>query len=109
MYGSHRGTHRRNSKRKKSRRQCPGAAHDRRLPMTDRRRAAITGIGMVTPVGNDAPTTWANLLAGRSGVATIGEFDARGFPVQIGAEVKNFHAGNPFPDRKLLKFASRSN
>jgi len=76
--------------------------------MTKRRRAAITGIGMVTPVGNDAPTTWANLLAGRSGIATIGGFDAQGFPVQIGAEVKNFNVEDSVRDRKLLKFASRS-
>ena len=58
----------------------------------NRRRIAITGIGMVTPVGNDAPTTWANLLAGRSGIGPIRNFDASGFPTRIGAEVKDFDA-----------------
>jgi len=77
--------------------------------MTARRRVAITGIGLVTPVGNDAPTTWASLLAGRSGVAPIRGFDASGFPARIGAEVKDFDASALISDRKLLKFASRSN
>ena len=76
--------------------------------MIPRRRIAITGIGMVTPVGNDAPTTWANLRAGRSGADLIQGFDARGFPTRIGAEVKNFEPEAVIPDRKLLKFASRS-
>jgi 3-oxoacyl-(acyl-carrier-protein) synthase len=76
--------------------------------MNLRRRIAITGVGMVTPVGNDAPTTWANLLAGRSGAAPITNFDARGFATRIGAEVKDFNADAVIADRKLLKFASHS-
>jgi 3-oxoacyl-(acyl-carrier-protein) synthase len=74
--------------------------------MKQRRRIAITGIGMVTPVGNDAPTTWANLRAGKSGAARITHFDASGFSAQIGAEVKNFNPARIDSDRKLLKFAS---
>ena len=54
------------------------------------RRVAITGIGLVTPVGNDVATTWNALLAGRSGGAPITLFDASGFPVRIAAEVKDF-------------------
>jgi 3-oxoacyl-[acyl-carrier-protein] synthase II len=76
--------------------------------MTPRRRIAITGIGMVTPVGNDAPTTWTNLQAGRSGLATIQHFDASGFPVRIGAEVKNFDAAVVINNSKLLKHSTRS-
>jgi len=76
--------------------------------MTTRRRIAITGIGMVTPVGNDVPTTWANLQAGRSGLATIRHFDASGFPVRIGAEVKNFDAAAVINNSKLLKHSTRS-
>jgi len=75
---------------------------------SSQRRVAITGLGLVTPVGNDVPTTWAALVAGRSGVAQIRTFDARGFPVRIGAEVKGFEAEALIPDRKLLKFATRS-
>jgi len=80
--------------------------------VTGVRRVAITGVGMVTPVGNDAATTWASLLAGRSGGGQITLFDASGFPVHIAAEVKDFdqralqqQLGD---DRKLLKFANRS-
>jgi len=74
-----------------------------------RRRVAITGIGLVTPVGNDVATTWDALLAGRSGGAEISLFDASGFPVHIAAEVKGFRDdGDRAGDRKLLKFANRS-
>jgi 3-oxoacyl-(acyl-carrier-protein) synthase len=73
-----------------------------------RRRVAITGIGMVTPVGNDAPSTWASLQAGRSGAGPIQAFDSRGFSTRIGAEVKNFDAESVIKDRKLLKFAAKS-
>ena len=76
--------------------------------MNSRRRIAITGIGMVTPAGNDAPTTWANLLAGKSGLGTIRGFDAGGFSTRIGAEVKAFDPGAKLGRSKLLKFAARS-
>ena len=54
------------------------------------RRVAITGMGAVTPVGNDAPSTWKALLEGRSGVDHIQAFDASEFPVRIAGEVKDF-------------------
>jgi 3-oxoacyl-[acyl-carrier-protein] synthase II len=54
------------------------------------RRVAITGVGAVTPVGNDAGSMWDALVAGRSGVDVIRSFDASSFPVNIGAEVKDF-------------------
>jgi len=76
--------------------------------MTRRRRIAITGIGAVTPVGNDAPTTWSNLRACRSGLGAIRGFDASGFPTRIGAEVKDFKSERSFCGKKLLKFASRT-
>jgi 3-oxoacyl-[acyl-carrier-protein] synthase II len=62
----------------------------------------------VTPLGGNAPTTWASLLAGRTGVGPIQQFDARGFPVRIGAEVKEVPSEATLCDPKLLKFASRS-
>ncbi len=74
-----------------------------------RRRVAITGIGVVTPLGNDSATTWDALLGGRSGVAPITSFDAGGFPVRIAAEVKGFDPRTAIEDRKLLKFMNRSN
>lgn len=56
----------------------------------DSQRVVVTGIGMVTPVGNDMPTTWASLLSGRSGMGLITQFDHSEFKVHIAAEVKDF-------------------
>src|ERR687887_1281018 len=54
------------------------------------RRAVVTGLGAVTPLGLDARTTWDAAVAGRSGVGFIESFDASGYPVRIAAEVKSF-------------------
>jgi 3-oxoacyl-[acyl-carrier-protein] synthase II len=53
-------------------------------------RVAITGIGCVTPLGLDAPTTWKAALAGESGIDWIQAFDTEGLPVRVAAEVKGF-------------------
>jgi beta-ketoacyl-acyl-carrier-protein synthase II len=76
--------------------------------MSARRRVAVTGLGLVTPTGNDVPQTWAALLAGASGVAPISLFDASGFSTRIAAEVKNFDPRERVDDRKLLNSANRS-
>lgn len=55
------------------------------------RRVVVTGLGAITPVGNDVPTTWSALVAGKSGVARITQFDPSPFSVQIAGEVKNFN------------------
>lgn len=74
----------------------------------EHRRVAITGLGLVTPVGLDVTSTWDALLAGRSGATTISLFDASGFPVRIAAEVKGFDALGAIDDRKLRRVANRS-
>lgn len=56
----------------------------------DGRRVAITGVGVVSPLGHDAGSTWQNLMAGQSGISTIQQFDASGFPTRIAAEVKGY-------------------
>ena len=76
--------------------------------MTARKRVAITGLGLVTPVGNDVATTWEAVLHGRSGGAPISVFDASGFPVHIAAEVKGFDGAAQIGDRKLIKLTNRS-
>jgi 3-oxoacyl-[acyl-carrier-protein] synthase II len=55
-----------------------------------RRRVVITGLGAVSPLGNDVETTWENLLAGRSGADEIKQFDASEFPVHFACELKEF-------------------
>jgi 3-oxoacyl-[acyl-carrier-protein] synthase II len=54
------------------------------------RRVVVTGLGAVTPIGNDVESTWSSALAGRSGVDFIRAFDPSGFPVRVAAEVKDF-------------------
>lgn len=72
-----------------------------------RRRVAVTGIGMITPLGNDAASTWRALLEGKSGIGPIRRFDASGYPTRIGAEVKNFDPETVIEDRKLNHYAVR--
>jgi len=55
-----------------------------------RRRVVVTGMGAVTPLGNDIETTWTNLLAGKSGAAVIEQFDASTYPVNFACELKDF-------------------
>lgn len=59
-----------------------------------RQRVAITGIGMVTPLGLTAEETWKNILAGKSGVHKITEFNVTDYSTQIWAKVKNFNIEN---------------
>ncbi|HVM97252.1 MAG TPA: beta-ketoacyl-ACP synthase II [Candidatus Acidoferrales bacterium] len=54
------------------------------------RRVAITGIGLLTPLGNDLATNWQNLIAARSGIAAIRRFDATTLPVRIAGEIRDF-------------------
>ena len=56
-----------------------------------RRRVVVTGLGCVSPVGNTVPETWANLLAGKSGIGLITHFDASAFSCKIAGEVRGFN------------------
>ncbi|BDW11359.1 3-oxoacyl-[acyl-carrier-protein] synthase 2 [Polynucleobacter sp. SHI8] len=56
----------------------------------DQRRVVVTGLGLVSPVGNTVATAWDNLLAGKSGIATISKFDHSGLSVHFAGEVKDF-------------------
>jgi 3-oxoacyl-[acyl-carrier-protein] synthase II len=64
-----------------------------------RRRVVVTGLGLVTPLGNTVATTWDHLVAGRSGVAPITRFDATAFACRFAAEVKDFHIDAYIPAR----------
>jgi 3-oxoacyl-[acyl-carrier-protein] synthase II len=68
------------------------------------KRIAITGLGAVTPIGNDAKATWEAAVAGRSGIDWIRSFDVDGLPVRVAAEVKDFdptQVASPKEVRKL--------
>lgn len=69
-----------------------------------KRRVVVTGLGVISPVGNDVATTWEALKAGRSGTGPITKFDASKFPVRFAAEVKGFDP-LAFMDRKEAKRA----
>jgi len=67
------------------------------------RRVAVTGLGAVTPLGNDVPTMWEAALEGRSGIDWIRSFDASEFPVRIAAEVKDFDATTAASPKEVRK------
>src|SRR4051794_40933113 len=67
------------------------------------RRVAVTGLGAVTPIGNDAKTTWEAAVAGRSGIDWIRSFDADGLPVRVAAEVKDFDPTNVASPKEVRK------
>jgi 3-oxoacyl-[acyl-carrier-protein] synthase II len=69
-----------------------------------RRRVVVTGIGVVSPIGNDIATTWRSLLEGKSGAGPITHFDATKFPVRFAAELKGFDPLQ-YMDRKEAKRA----
>jgi 3-oxoacyl-[acyl-carrier-protein] synthase II len=67
------------------------------------RHVVVTGLGAVTPIGNDAPSTWRAALAGESGIDFIRSFDASGFPVRIAAEVKDFDPSGVASPKEVRK------
>ena len=66
------------------------------------KRVVVTGLGVISPIGNDVETTWNNALNGVSGAGPITHFDASKFKTQFACEVKNFNAAEHF-DRKKLR------
>src|SRR5262245_58434502 len=67
-----------------------------------KRRVVITGAGVISSVGNDLPTTWAALLAGKSGGAPITRFDTTNFKVKFACETKGFDPAL-YQDKKEIK------
>jgi 3-oxoacyl-[acyl-carrier-protein] synthase II len=74
--------------------------------MTER-RVVITGIGVISPVGNDLKATWASLLAGRSGIARITALDPSPYACQIGGEVKDFEPKDYYKNPKDARRTDR--
>ena len=65
-----------------------------------RRRVVITGLGLICPVGNSVAEGWANLLAGRSGIANVTRFDASGLSCRFAGEVKGFNIEDYIPGKE---------
>ncbi len=70
------------------------------------RRVVVTGLGLVTPVGNSVETTWAALVEGRSGADYIKKFDAEKYPVRFACEVKNFDPLNYVEKKEARKMGA---
>ena len=67
------------------------------------RRVVITGLGVVSPLGNDLNNFWSNLLAGKCGIGPITSFDASKYDTKIAAEVKSFDPAPAFPSPKEIR------
>ena len=74
--------------------------------MSDIHRVFVTGIGIVSPLGLDAPTTWSALIQGQSGIDFISAFDTEGFDTRFAAEVKGFDPED-YLDRKEARRMDR--
>lgn len=68
-----------------------------------KRRIVVTGLGMLTPVGNTVEESWKNIVAGKSGIAPITAFDTSDFPVKISGSVKDFEPELYIPKKDLKK------
>ena len=76
------------------------------MELNGRRRVVITGLGAVSPLGNDAETSWKNLIAGESGAGEIQQFDASEYPVNFACELKEFEPGQ-WIERKQVRRMDR--
>jgi 3-oxoacyl-[acyl-carrier-protein] synthase II len=68
--------------------------------IVSRRRVVVTGLGHISPVGNTVADGWANLVAGKSGIATITKFDASNFSTRFAGEVKGFNVEDYMPAKE---------
>jgi 3-oxoacyl-[acyl-carrier-protein] synthase II len=71
------------------------------------RRVVVTGLGVVTPLGNDLDTFWKNLISSQCGIDRITAFDTAGFDTQIAGQVKNFDPAPAFPSPKEIRRTDR--
>ena len=68
-----------------------------------KRRVVVTGLGIVSPVGNDVKTAWENVVAGRSGIGPITDFDVSAFSTRFGGCVKDFDVEKYIPAKEARK------
>ena len=68
-----------------------------------KRRVVVTGMGIVSPVGNDIATAWSNVVEGRSGIGPVTHFDASGYATRIAGEVRDFDASAWVPPKDVKR------
>ena len=73
--------------------------------MLSRRRVVVTGLGIVSPVGNSVEDAWSSILAGKSGIGPLTRFDVSAFPVRFGGEVRDFDITKYIPAKDARKMA----
>ncbi len=67
------------------------------------RRVVVTGLGIISPVGNDVPAAWSNVLAGKSGIRRITRYDASAYRSQIAGEVRDFEVTDYVPAKEVRR------
>ena len=70
-----------------------------------KRRVVVTGLGIISPVGNTVDVAWENILAGKSGIGPINGFDVSDFPVRFGGEVRDFDVSAFMPNKDARRMA----
>lgn len=70
----------------------------------DKRRVVVTGMGIISPLGNSVTETWRNILAGKSGIAAIDRFDVSEFATRIGGAIKNFDINDYMSAKEAKRF-----
>ena len=72
------------------------------------KRVVVTGLGAITPLGNNVQATWENALAGKSGAGPVTHFDASLFKTQFACEVKDFDPSDLFDRKEARKYGCNS-
>src|SRR5699024_11980585 len=70
------------------------------------RRVVVTGLGLVSPVGLDAESSWQAIVAGRSGIGPIDSFDISGFPTRFGGPIRNFDVTQYMSGKEARRYDS---
>ncbi len=68
-----------------------------------KRRVVVTGLGIISPVGNDVATAWKNIVAGKSGIGPVTHFDTSAFPTRIAGEIRDFDPAAFIPAKDVKK------
>jgi 3-oxoacyl-[acyl-carrier-protein] synthase II len=71
-----------------------------------RRRVVVSGLGIISPVGNSIAAAWENILAGKSGIGPISNFDVAGFPVRFAGEIRDFDASDYIPGKDARRMGA---